>query len=91
MQERRSLIKFDDALSLQAQCRLLRVSRSSLYYEPATETPLNLKIMKLIDKQHTTDPVRYGQPKMKYYLEKILKIPISRNRVRRLMHIMGIE
>jgi len=89
--ERRSLINPDDALSLEYQCRLLGVSRSSLYYEPAKISALNLQIMKLIDQQHTKYPVRFGQPKMKHYLESILKIPISRNRIRRLMHIMCIE
>lgn len=88
---RKSLISLDEALSLESQCSLLGISRSSLYYEPAQMSPLNLLIMELIDKQHTKDPVRYGQLKMKHYLESILKIPISRNRIRRLMNLMCIE
>lgn len=62
------MIGKDETLSLKTQCRLLGISRSSLYYKPATESPLNVKIMRLIDEQHTKDPVRFGQPKMKPYL-----------------------
>lgn len=47
--------------------------------------------MKLIDFQHTKDPTRFGQIKMKEYIEGKLKLPISRNRIRRLMHRMGVE
>lgn len=47
--------------------------------------------MKLIDKQHTKDPVRFGQIKMEDHIEKKLKIPINRKRIQRLMRLMGIE
>ena len=38
-------------LSVGAQCRLLRVSRSSFDYAPPGETTLNLDLVLLIDKQ----------------------------------------
>ena len=38
-------------LSVEAQCRLLSISRSSFYYAPQGETALNLDLMLLIDKQ----------------------------------------
>ena len=37
-------------LSVGAQCRLLSISRSSVYYAPQGETALNLDLMLLIDK-----------------------------------------
>ncbi len=39
------------ALSVGAQCRLLRVSRSSFYDAPQGETAMNLDLMLLVDKQ----------------------------------------
>ena len=38
-------------LSVGAQCRLLKVSRSSFHDTPQGETALNLDLMLLIDKQ----------------------------------------
>ena len=36
-------------LSLRRQCRLLSLSRSTLYYTPVGESAENLTLMKLID------------------------------------------
>jgi putative transposase len=36
-------------LSIRQQCQLLGLNRSSLYYEPAGETPDDLRPMRLID------------------------------------------
>lgn len=47
--------------------------------------------MKLIDKQHTQDPVRFGQIKLAEELTHTLGISINRKRVQRLMRLMGIE
>ena len=38
-------------LSVRDQCHLLGLNRSSYYYVPATESPLNLQLMRLIDEQ----------------------------------------
>ncbi len=46
-------------LSVGAQCRLLSISRSSVYYEPQGETETNLALMLLIDKQFLETPF-YG-------------------------------
>jgi putative transposase len=89
--ERRSIIKEDGVHSLRWQCQLLNVNRSTLYFTPAQESPLNLKIMNLIDKQHTLEPVRYRQRKLVEYVKSKLNISISRNRVQRLMRKMGLE
>jgi len=39
------------------QCKLLELSRSSYYYEPAQESEYNLELMKLIDEQYTKAPL----------------------------------
>src|SRR5262245_38298050 len=46
-------------LSVRRQCELLDLSRSTLYYEPAPETPENLALMRRIDEQYTRCPL-YG-------------------------------
>ena len=43
-------------LSVRRQCEMLGLPRSTYYFEPATETPENLAIMLLIDKQHLCTP-----------------------------------
>src|SRR5438105_14274579 len=45
----------DPALSVSQQCELLGLSRSSYYYEPATETAENLALMAKIDQEYTAD------------------------------------
>lgn len=47
--------------------------------------------MNLIDKQHTLEAVRYGQLKMVEYVNSKLNISVSRNRIQRLMRLMGLE
>ena len=39
-------------LSIRRQCQLLGLNRSTYYYAPAQETPLNLILMRLIDEQY---------------------------------------
>ncbi len=46
-------------LSVTRQCRLLQVSRSSVYYEAVGESPLNLELMRLMDEQYLETPY-YG-------------------------------
>ena len=38
-------------LSVVRQCRLVSVARSSFYYEGTGESPLNLRLMRVIDEQ----------------------------------------
>jgi putative transposase len=79
----------NDNLSIVAQCRLLSVSRSGLYYTPRGENPLNLKLMRLIDAQFLATPY-YGSRQMARHLRRE-GYCVSRHRVRRLMKLMGIE
>jgi putative transposase len=67
----------------------LDLNRSSFYYQPAGETELNLKLMRLIDEQYTKTPF-YGWPKLTVSLQK-LGYPINHKRVQRLMQLMGLQ
>ena len=54
------MVKQDKELpSIRRQCELLRVSRSSLYYEPVTESKEQLALMRRIDEIHLDKPF-YG-------------------------------
>jgi len=68
---------------------LLGLNRSSLYYEPATETAANLRLMRLIDEQYTAHPF-YGSRKMTEWLQAQGE-GVNRKRVQRLMRVMGLE
>ena len=56
------------ALSIEAQCRLLSISRSSFYHEPLGETEVNLALMQLIDRQFLDTPF-YGVRQMSWHLQ----------------------
>jgi len=84
------LIDRDDArLSVSQQCELLGLSRSSYYYEPATETAENLALMARIDEEYTAHPF-YGSRRMATWLRS-QGHEVNRKRVQRLMRLMGLE
>ena len=88
--EKRRLIEpAHDELSIRRQCELLGLNRASYYYEPATETALNLTLMRLIDEEYTAHPFK-GRRKMTLHLRKQGYL-VNGKRVRRLMQIMGLE
>jgi putative transposase len=60
-----------------------------LYYEPATETAVNLRLMRLIDAEYTAHPF-YGSRKMTQWLQAQGEV-VNRKRVQRLMRMMGLE
>ena len=68
---------------------LLGLNRASYYYEPATETPLNLTLMALIDKEYTEHPF-YGRRRLTLYLRQ-QGYMVNPKRTRRLMEQMGLE
>lgn len=87
---RRSLVEPDHPeLSIRRQCELLDLNRASYYYEPATESALNLALMRLIDEQYMRTPF-YGWPRMTVYLQE-QGYAINHKRVQRLMQKMGIQ
>jgi len=79
----------DSKISLRRQCQLIGLNRSSLYYIPATESTLNLQLMRLIDEEYTRRPF-YGRPRLTAYLRR-LGYKVNEKRVRRLMQKMGLE
>jgi putative transposase len=78
-----------DRIPVNRQCDLLGLCRSSYYYQPATETPLNLELMRVIDELYLKMPF-YGVPRMTPLLRN-MGYPINHKRVEHLMRIMGIQ
>jgi putative transposase len=78
----------NESLSLTRQCRLLSISRSTLYYEARGESLLNQKLMRLIDEQFLETPF-YGARQMARWLRR-QGYCVSRKRVGRLMLRMGL-
>ncbi len=76
-------------LSIQTQCQLLSISRSSWDYDPKGESPLNLKLMRLIDEQFLATPY-YGSRQLARGLRR-QGDNVGRHRVRRLMAVMGLH
>src|ERR1700684_4634076 len=88
--ERRSLVPRDDPdLSIMAQCQLLKVARSTLYYQPAPVDPDDLALMRRMDELYTASPF-YGSRRMVAVLRRD-GWTVNRKRVRRLMRLMRIE
>ncbi len=76
-------------MSVRRQCELLGLNRSTAYYRPAPESPANLALMALIDRQYTARPF-YGSRRMTAWL-RTQGHPVNRKRVRRLLEVMGLE
>jgi putative transposase len=76
-------------LSIRRQCGLLGLPRASYYYTPATESTLNLTLMRLLDEQYLRTPF-YGYRRMTVVLQQA-GYPINVKRVQRLMQVMGLQ
>ena len=59
----------DGVVSLSRQCRLVGISRSSLYYRPKTPDAATLDLMRRIDEQYLKTPF-YGSRKMAAWLRE---------------------
>jgi len=75
-------------LSIEQQCALVSISRSSFYRTPAGETAENLELMRLIDAQFMETPF-YGARQMARHLRREGWC-VGRKRMRRLMRKMGL-
>ena len=75
-------------LSIDQQCKLLSVNRSSYYYQATGESALNLELMRMIDEQHMETPW-YGARQMARHLRR-QGYWVGRKRIRRLMQLMGL-
>jgi len=71
------------------QCELLGLARASLYYQAAEETATNLRLMRLLDEEHTRHPF-YGSRRLTAWLGEQGEA-VNRKRVQRLMRLMGLE
>ena len=71
-----------------SQCRLLAVSRASVYRRPAEVSDADRAIMALIDRQYLARPY-YGSRRMTAWLAMQGHI-VNRKRVQRLMRLMGL-
>ena len=71
-------------LSIQKQCELLGVPRSTYYHQPLPESAENLRLLRQLDQLYLKRPF-YGSRKMAVELE------VNRKRIQRLMRILGIE
>jgi putative transposase len=88
--DRRALVGRDDpVLPVAAQCRLLKIARSTLYYRPGAVEPDDLALMRRMDELYLTSPF-YGSRRMVAVLRREGLI-VNRKRVRRLMRLMGLE
>jgi putative transposase len=85
----RRLVDAGDAqLSVRRQCALLGLNRASFYYEAATETEENLRLMQQLDTEYTRHPF-YGSRKLTRWLQDQGE-EVNRKRVQRLMRVMGL-
>jgi putative transposase len=78
-----------DKLSVQKQAKLLKISRSSVYYQPRPLSEDELALMRKIDELHLEYPFA-GNRMLRDFLERD-KISIGRRHMRTVMRRMGIE
>jgi putative transposase len=71
-------------LSVQRQCELLGLPRSTYYYQPRPESAENLRLMRRLDELYLNYPF-FGSRRM------AVTLGVNRKRVQRLMAILGIE
>lgn len=86
---KRRCIEPSGQLSINRQCELLGLSRSSFYYSSAGYTEYELRIMHAIDKIYNYNPY-FGHRKIHYQLRQ-QNFDIGRDKVLAYMHIMCIE
>src|SRR3982074_456276 len=88
--ERLAPVDHDDpVLPVVAQCRLLKVARSTLYYRPAPVSADDLAVMQQTEELQLAWPF-YGSRRMAVVLRRE-GWEVNRKRAKRLMRVMGIE
>ncbi|MBR8806765.1 IS3 family transposase [Porphyromonas levii] len=75
-------------LSRNRFCKYMKLTRSSLYYQPKGESEENLEVMRIIDEYHTEHPTS-GVVHMRDML-RLRGYSVNEKRVRRLMRKMDI-
>ena len=89
MAERKGFIDPAHSLSMRAQCNLMGVCRSSLYYEP-TDTADDVKLLNLI-REIWQKWQFYGYRKITVVLNRDYQAGVNDKRVQRLMQLAGIR
>ncbi|HWA43126.1 MAG TPA: IS3 family transposase [Hypericibacter adhaerens] len=87
--ERKEMIDRDHALPLKRQAALLRLSRSTVYYQPRPVPAADLAIMRRIDALHLDYP--FAGARMLRDLLRGEDIAVGREKVSGMMKRMGIE
>ncbi len=82
------MIDWKSNISIRAQCDLLGLHRSSLYYQAVAETEENLRIMRLLDERYLNYPTE-GVLQLQDYLCSV-GYQVNHKRVRRLLRKMGL-
>jgi len=82
------MISRESKPSIVKQCKLLDISRSGLYYQPAPVSTAELEQMRLIDEGHMKHPY-FGSRRLRDWLAGHGH-HVSRKKVVRLMRMMGI-
>ena len=92
LNERKQMIdRADKNLCIARQCELLALNRSSYYYRPNGETPLNLELMRAMDEHYLEHPEK-GARQMHKWLTKNKGYQVSKNRIERLYYqVMGLR
>lgn len=78
-----------EKLSVRAQCQLLDLSRSGIYYGPVGESEENMSFMRLLDERYLDKPT-HGVLQMQDYLQDE-GYQVGEKRVRRLLRLMGLQ
>ena len=88
--DRLAMVDHDDSvLPVVAQCRLLKVARSTIYYRSVPVSADDLAVMRRMDELHLAWPF-YGSRRMTAVLRRE-GWAVNRERAKRLMKVMGIE
>jgi putative transposase len=82
------MIDPSEKLSVRAQCQLLDLHRSGVYYSPVGESEENLTFMRLLDERYLDKPT-HGVLQMQDYLQDE-GYQVGEKRVRRLLRLMGL-
>jgi putative transposase len=83
------MIDPEDKLSIQKQSRLLKVSRSSVYYKPRPLSEDELKLMRAIDELHLEHPFAGSRMLRDFLLRDDVRV--GRRHMRTAMRRMGVE
>jgi putative transposase len=83
------MIDPEDKLSIQKQSKLLKVSRSSVYYKPRPLSEDELKLMRAIDELHLEHPFAGSRMLRDFLLRDGVRV--GRRHMRTAMRRMGVE